>query len=128
VSPTPQSAIMPTTVRTAMALTVVAIALAVTRTVAMAAVTEVVVVALVLTLVVVVLLVASVLAFPRGHSWARLAVIVWSVITAVQSATSLVVTGVPWWYLLSAALSVACAVAIVVLLLRPSARAWFDAG
>ncbi|RYE79785.1 MAG: hypothetical protein EOO74_03170 [Myxococcales bacterium] len=117
--------VIPRTVTIAIALTVVSAVVAAARTAAVLVIVDGALVGSLMTLVVVALLIASAVAFARAQPWARLPVMVWSVISAVSSATTLLLGVEPWWYLLSAGVTLACAVGLLVALTRPESREWF---
>lgn len=116
---------MPRTVTIAIVLTVVSALVAAARTAAVIALVDEALIGAMVTVVVVALLIASAVAFARAQSWARLPVMVWAVISAVSSTTTLLLGVEPWWYLLSAGITLACAVGLLVTLTRPESREWF---
>lgn len=120
-----QPATMPQPVRIALGLTLLAAAIAVARTIVVALVVDEALIGGLFSLVVVVMLTASAFNFAQRRRWARMVVIAWSVISAIASVSTLVLRVEPGWYLASAAATLLCGVALIVLLLRPDARDWF---
>lgn len=117
----------PPTVTAAVAVTVFCAVVAAARAVAVVVVTDWALVGTLVTVVVVGLLLASAAVFGQRQAWARLVVLVWSVISSISSAVTLAAWTEPGWYLATAALTLMGAGALVVLLLHPEARDWFRA-